>query len=104
MSQPIYIITGASKGMGLEMARQLLSSAHRVLCISRTASAELTQAALEADAFVLQWCENLADTAPVAPLAPLASVSLINNAGTVQLMAAFFRIGSAPGLSLSASS
>lgn len=95
--QHLYVITGASKGMGLEMALQLLSPQHQVLCISRTASPELAQAADRARAHLTQWCENLADPAPVAQrLADwLAtrdrrhwrSVTLINNAGTLGAMA-----------------
>jgi NAD(P)-dependent dehydrogenase (short-subunit alcohol dehydrogenase family) len=97
MSQHIYIITGASKGMGLEMARQLLKPTHQVLCLSRTASPELAQAADVAGVSLVQWCENLADPAPVAQRLDAwlaskkhdrwASVTLINNAGTLGAMA-----------------
>ncbi len=45
MVQHIYILTGASKGMGLEMARQLLKPANRLLCISRTTSRPLADEA-----------------------------------------------------------
>lgn len=93
----IYIITGASKGMGLEMARQLLSPQHQVLCISRNASSDLAQEAGSKVAPLLQWCEDLAKPESVAKRlnawlaeidrAHLSSVTLINNAGTLGAMA-----------------
>lgn len=95
--QHLYVITGASKGMGLEMALQLLSPQHQVLCISRTESAELVQAADRAGAFLTQWCENLAEPEGVAQRlaawlgtidrAHVRSATLINNAGTLGAMA-----------------
>ncbi len=95
--QHLYVITGASKGMGLEMALQLLSPQHQVLCISRTESAELAQAADRTGAFLTQWCENLAEPEGVAQRlaawlgtidrAHLRSATLINNAGTLGAMA-----------------
>jgi NAD(P)-dependent dehydrogenase (short-subunit alcohol dehydrogenase family) len=104
MIQHIYIITGASKGMGLEMARQLMKPTHQVLCISRSASAELALAADVAGVSLAQWCENLADPAPVAQRLAAwlaskkqgswASVTLINNAGTLGAMAPLQSIAS----------
>ena len=97
MPSHLYIITGASKGLGLEMALALLSPRNQLLCISRTASPVLTEAAQKAGASLEQWCENLADPAHVADrLAswlPMqagqtwASATLINNAGTLGAMA-----------------
>jgi NAD(P)-dependent dehydrogenase (short-subunit alcohol dehydrogenase family) len=97
MPSHLYIITGASKGLGLEMALQLLSPRNQLLCISRTASSALTEAAQKAGALLESWSENLADPAPVAARLAAwlpaqssqrwASATLINNAGTLGSMA-----------------
>ena len=104
MVQHIYILTGASKGMGLEMARQLLKPANRLLCISRTTSLPLADEAERAGVALEQWCENLADPAPVAQSlsvwlaaiepAQVTSITLINNAGTLGAMAPLSTISS----------
>jgi len=95
--QHLFIMTGASKGLGLEMARQLLSPHHLVLCMSRKASTDLAQEASSQGAPLVQWCEDLAQPEPVAKRltawlaeidqAHLSSVTLINNAGTLGAMA-----------------
>ena len=89
----LTIITGASRGMGLAMARQLLQSGDTVLCISRTAQTALEQQALDTGATLLQWTHDLADGAALsirleAWLGEMAgtawaSASLINNAGMI---------------------
>jgi NAD(P)-dependent dehydrogenase (short-subunit alcohol dehydrogenase family) len=61
MSTHLYILTGASRGMGLAMARQLLQAGHSLVCISRHASAELAEAARQADVSLAQWTLDLAD-------------------------------------------
>jgi len=38
MNKHLYILTGASRGMGLAMAGQLLQPEHLLLCISRHAN------------------------------------------------------------------
>ena len=45
MPQHLTILTGASRGMGLAMARLMLRPGHTLLCISRTAHATLPQEA-----------------------------------------------------------
>lgn len=89
----LYIITGASRGMGLAMAQQLLSPSHRLLCISRHMSAGLTDEAFQVGADLTQWSADLVDAAPLADQlgqwlaaqsAPgIASATLINNAGVI---------------------
>ena len=91
--QHLTILTGASRGMGLAMARQLCSADALLLCISRKESPALQQLALERGATLLQWPADLADPAPVAARVQawlsaqgsgaLASATLINNAGLV---------------------
>jgi NAD(P)-dependent dehydrogenase (short-subunit alcohol dehydrogenase family) len=93
MSTHLYIITGASKGMGLEMAKQLLDPTHHLLCISRHVSATLDQASQQQMAPLTQWTEDLSEPAPVADrlrhwlesqASPdIASATLINNAGVI---------------------
>ena len=97
MKQHLYILTGASRGMGAAIAEQLLVPGHRLLGISRQSNAALAQRALEAAADCDQWEADLAEPASVAArlqawLAALdansfASAALINNA------AALTRIG-----------
>lgn len=91
MTQPqhLTILTGASRGMGLAMAQQLIAAGHRLLCLSRNANPALASASCE------QWTVDLADPAPVAArlaqwLAAQdtpASATLINNAGLIPAIA-----------------
>ncbi|WP_077036808.1 SDR family NAD(P)-dependent oxidoreductase [Pelomonas sp. KK5] len=83
--QHLYIVTGASRGMGEAIARQLIAPDHVVIGISRRTSAHLPGAE--------QWEQDLAD--PLAAARRLqawleaqdagrfASATLINNAGVV---------------------
>ncbi len=90
MKTPITVVTGASRGLGLAMARQRLDAGHRVLALSRQAP-PLQHARLES------WNVDLADAAPVAARlaewlgaidpAGVASVALVNNAGVVSQLA-----------------
>ena len=89
----LTILTGASRGMGLAMAEQLLQHDAHLLCISRNTNDSLTQLAQARGAVLEQWSADLAHAAPVAArlaqwlaaLDPtqLASASLINNAGVI---------------------
>ena len=93
MKHHLYILTGASRGMGLAMAEQLLQAGHALLCISRNANPALESAAQKAAVPLTQWTHDLADgTGAAARLSDwledqnpddLASVSLINNAGVI---------------------
>ena len=93
MTQHLYILSGASRGMGLSMARQLLMPGHTLLCISRTDAPALWQPAQAAGATLLQWRHDLADSAGLdsrldkwlcdQPGSRWASAALINNAGVI---------------------
>ena len=97
--QHLYILTGASRGMGLAMARKLLQPGNTLLALSRTQSPELAAAA-QADASgatLLQWEQDLAEGATAAARltewlngqapAGFASATLINNAGVIPRIA-----------------
>jgi benzil reductase ((S)-benzoin forming) len=58
----LTILTGASRGMGLAMAMQLLAPDRHLLCISRRASDELAEQASKMGAPLTQWTQDLADT------------------------------------------
>ena len=97
MSSHLYILTGASRGMGLAMARQLLQPGHSLLCISRKASAELAEAARQADVSLAQWTldlsdgetasERLRDWLKAQPEGQWQQATLINNAATIPRIA-----------------
>jgi len=92
-SSHLYVITGASRGLGRAMAEQLLQTGHRLLCISRRSDDALDALARERGAELTQWQQDLAD--PQAAAGRLSewlrkidaqvfdSATLINNAGTV---------------------
>ena len=93
----LTILTGASRGMGLAMAEQLLAAGHDLLCISRKTNDALAARARAAGRDCEQWPQDLAraETAAarletwLAALAgdPPASVTLINNAGMIPRIA-----------------
>ncbi len=93
MTQHLYILTGASRGMGLAMAQQLLKPGNVLLCISRNVNPDLATAAQKADVPLTQWMQDLADGAGASDRlrewlnsqnpVDFASVSLINNAGVI---------------------
>ena len=82
-SRHVTIVTGASRGLGLSLASQLLERGHQVLTLQRRPNPALRGA-------VEQWSADLADPAPVAdrlaqwvaalPREGLASLTLVNNA------------------------
>jgi len=100
--QHLFIITGASRGLGRAIAEQLLQPGHRVLGISRQSP--------PAPAGLEQWSCDLADPLPVAQRLQawlegldgrqFASSTLINNAA---LLAEPRALRDADPLSLSAS-
>jgi benzil reductase ((S)-benzoin forming) len=96
-SRHLTILTGASRGMGLAMAGQLLAAGHDLLCISRKTNDALAAQAAAAGRQCEQWPQDLAR--PDAAAARLetwlqaqqgdtvASVTLINNAGLIPRIA-----------------
>ncbi|MBK7989599.1 SDR family NAD(P)-dependent oxidoreductase [Candidatus Skiveiella danica] len=93
MTTPLTILTGASRGMGLAMARQLLQPGHTLLTLSRTPNHSLSADAAAAGATLVQWSVDLADASAVAarlsawlaaqPHGAFAAATLINNAGVI---------------------
>lgn len=95
---PLTLLTGASRGLGLAVAEQLLAAGHRVVAIARKAP-PLTHANLTV------WTADLADAAPVAArlesfiagLGPdgARELALVNNAGVISELAPLSDIAAA---------
>ncbi len=93
MTQDLIILTGASRGMGLAMAQQLLAPGRTLLCISRGSNAELSARATAVGCTLIQWTADLAQGAEVArrlqtwlneqAATGFPRASLINNAGVI---------------------
>lgn len=89
----LYIITGASRGMGRALAHQLLAPQNTLLCLSRGTDERLAAEAESAGATCLQWRQDLAEPVAAAerlsawlreqPPQAFASATLINNAGVI---------------------
>ncbi len=92
----VTVLTGASRGLGLALAQQLLARGHRVLAIAR----HRTDLPVPAGADLQCWTADLADAAGLAERletwlagqalqagAAPASATLINNAGVVSQLA-----------------
>ena len=93
----LYILTGASRGMGLGLAQQLLKSGNTLICIARSTNPDLAAEAKAAGATLEQWQQDLSQGEQAAhqlqawlqaqgPLA-FASATLINNAGVIPRIA-----------------
>lgn len=93
MSEQLFIITGASRGMGEAMARQLLQPGHCVIGIARGRSAALAAEAQARGAALEQWEADLSQPLAAAqrlqawlgaqPVGRFERATLINNAGVV---------------------
>jgi len=93
----LTILTGASRGMGLAVAQQLLARGHDLVCLSRKTNDELAAEAKQAGRLCEQWPQDLArgDTAAAKletwlksqESGSIASVTLINNAGMIPQIA-----------------
>lgn len=96
-SPHLTVLTGASRGMGLAMASQLLRAGHDLVCISRHANAALADEAAAAGRSCAQWVADLAHPQEAAQRlhdalaergeAGLSGVTLINNAGVIPAIA-----------------
>jgi benzil reductase ((S)-benzoin forming) len=93
----LTILTGASRGMGLAMAEQLLRQGQTLVCIARSANPELEAVAKGSGATLEQWQLDLSQGAQAARQlqgwlgeqgpAAFASATLINNAGMIPRIA-----------------
>lgn len=92
----LYILTGASRGMGLAIAEQLLKPDHTLLCISRQANPALAAQAESTHCSLEQWQLDLADAATSSSRLAYwlrttggewASATLINNAAALPRIA-----------------
>lgn len=93
MNQQLFVLTGASRGMGAAMAMQLLSPSHELLCISRHDNPALAKRASQLKAHLTQWKLDLAQGADAADQlaawlgqqdgTAFESATLINNAGVI---------------------
>ncbi|MBS4217977.1 (S)-benzoin forming benzil reductase [Bacillus sp. FJAT-49711] len=88
----IYIITGASKGIGQALCKQLLQENHLIICVARTKSEELIQLANEKNDKLVFLEYDLAKSYGLEALMgeicrhfpeQLQSITLINNAGVI---------------------
>jgi NAD(P)-dependent dehydrogenase (short-subunit alcohol dehydrogenase family) len=89
----LYLLTGASRGLGLAMAEQLLCADHLVLCISRRTNKALASRAATLDCQLEQWAQDLEHSVEAAQhlsqwlgshqTGLFASATLINNAGSI---------------------
>ena len=97
MSTELFILTGASRGMGQAMALQLLQSGPTLVCMSRQTSPALSEKASRQGGALEQWQVDLADSQAAAarltgwlnvqPQEAFGSATLINNAGVIPRIA-----------------
>lgn len=93
MGSHLYILTGASRGMGAAMAQQLLTDEHSLLCISRKPSDTLAEQARSKGAQLEQWPLDLEHSLQAGAMleqwlrsrkpGAYASATLINNASVI---------------------
>lgn len=89
----LHIVTGASRGLGLALAQELLGAGHELLTMARHPTGELEPLAHERGATLTQWRADLADATALserlrdwlAAFAPdrFEQATLINNAGAI---------------------
>ena len=93
MAESLFIVTGASRGMGAAIQQQLLAPPNTVVGISRGVNEALQNMALVSGATLEQWPRDLSDAPAVADelerwlkrfdAQRFARAALINNAGVV---------------------
>jgi NAD(P)-dependent dehydrogenase (short-subunit alcohol dehydrogenase family) len=96
MTASICILTGASRGLGLAMARQLRAQGQRLLTLSRQPNPLLDGPGVE------QWAVDLSQPAEASarlqawvaalPRTEIGALTLINNAGSLATLAPLGRI------------
>jgi NAD(P)-dependent dehydrogenase (short-subunit alcohol dehydrogenase family) len=89
----LFILTGASRGMGRALAEQLLQPGHHLLTLSRHVRGDLSAKAHAAGAELTQWSVDLSDGISaseqlrswlsIQDAQRFASATLINNAGMI---------------------
>jgi len=88
----LFILTGASRGLGAALAQALMQPGHRLICVARGDNAEL-RAQAAAAGVALDWHQvDLSDahaaeawmTKTLAALPAFANVTLVLNAGAVE--------------------
>jgi benzil reductase ((S)-benzoin forming) len=89
----LYVLTGASRGLGLALAQQLAIAGNTLLCLSRSTSPTLAALARKSGVTIEQWPADLLHAGGVAArldawlhkvdASGLESVTLINNAGII---------------------
>jgi hypothetical protein len=62
MEKKLYFLTGASRGLGFSIAKQLLSESIALICISRSSNYELAKAARDSNSVLEQWCCDLSES------------------------------------------
>lgn len=97
MSASLTIITGASRGLGFELAKQLCAPNATILCLSRGESEGLDSHGKECRTRLFQWQVDLSDPEKAASkleewlekadTSLFSDVTLINNAGMLGLLA-----------------
>ena len=93
MGRRLFIITGASRGLGAALADLLLDPAQHLLCLARHTREDLAERARAAGARCEQWSADLSEPIAIATrleawlrslrAADFASATLINNAGVL---------------------
>jgi NAD(P)-dependent dehydrogenase (short-subunit alcohol dehydrogenase family) len=94
----LYIVTGASRGIGAALAGQLLAADHTLLLVSRGTNERLERESAARDIRLEQWQLDLAHGEAAAArleawlrrfdAAAFASATLINNAGAISRVGA----------------